>query len=507
VLAVAVMTRRLAVVALVLALVLALAAPAAAQFATYETVTIKGANGVIFIPQNWNGSLFIYAHGYSADARILAPFPADPAEFARVNLLYQAVSLPTIYGYASATTTFRSVGWYVKDAVKDVENLRRHFVKKYGKPEHTYMWGHSGGGMVTSAVIERFPDTYDGALPMCGPGAGARRNFNGAFDLRAVYEWVCRDVPEARFVCGVCSGGSARCLVDADCSGGQTCSGREDPPPPEDGLTAECTDFLLAHPEKFAENPTAPGGDFVADTVAPCFGDLTDAAARTPEQQARFDFYVRATQLPESFVGTDLFFASIGMAEVVHRRTRGRHAWGNIDVDYVSPQLSPAEQAALNAGVIRVREDAAAVRYLHAWYEPRGRTRSKVLTVHALDDGLVIPENETKYAQAFASAGRSDQLVQAFTASGGHCGFIGAIFPGLQAITAWVEQGQKPTREGLLAACPTCDFTLADPGPWGVRVVERRQKTVAIRSLPCTGLPGDCPEGTTCDTARKRCRA
>ena len=30
---------------------------------------------------------------------------------------------------------------------KDIENLRRYFVKKHGKPKFTYLWGHSGGGM------------------------------------------------------------------------------------------------------------------------------------------------------------------------------------------------------------------------------------------------------------------------------------------------------------------------------------------------------------------------
>ena len=165
----------------VLLLVLVTTVPAAAQFQTVEPVTIKGAYGLIVIPDNWNGSLFIYAHGYSADNRLLQPFPSDltPADFltldpgGRVNLLFRAAIFPLLNGYASATTTFSSAGWYVKDAVKDIENLRRYFVKKYGKPKHTYLWGHSGGGMVTSTVIEYFPKTYEGALPMCGPAAGA----------------------------------------------------------------------------------------------------------------------------------------------------------------------------------------------------------------------------------------------------------------------------------------------------------------------------------------------
>jgi len=345
----------------------------------------------MIIPENWNGSLFIYAHGYSADARLLKPFPPDITAAnigGKVDFLFLAMLLPTLDGYASATTTFRSVGWYVEDAIKDIENVRRHFVKKYGKPKHTYLWGHSGGGMVTSAVIEYMPETYEGALPMCGTGAGARRNFNGAFDLRVVYEYVCRDVPAARFTCRVCSDGATRCLADGDCPAGQSCGASETPAPIGDGLTRECTDFLLAHPDRFSETPTAPGGGFVSGPVTACFGDLQAGGTATPEQAARRDIFLRAGQIAQGFVTTDMFFATIGMAEVVHRRTGGRHPWGNIGVVYAPPRLDAAEQAALDAGVYRAREDAAAVRYMRRFYEPRGRTRSKVITVHALGDVL-----------------------------------------------------------------------------------------------------------------------
>jgi len=69
-----------------------------------------------------------------------------------------------------------------------------------------------------------------------------------------------------------------------------------------------------------------------------------------------------------------MFFASIGMAEVVHRRTHGHHPWGNIDVDYASPLLTPAEQTALNAGIARVAADAEATRSTTASSCPRTRT-------------------------------------------------------------------------------------------------------------------------------------
>jgi pimeloyl-ACP methyl ester carboxylesterase len=495
-----------------LACVLSLCAvgPVAAQWRSVETVEIKGAYGLIVVPENWNGGLFIYAHGYTADHRVIAPFPTDltPGNFlSRVSQLFQATLIPTLSGYASATTTFRSPGWSVRDSIKDVERLRRHFVRKYGKPSHTYLWGHSGGGMVTAAVIEYFPDTYDGAMPLCGPTAGARRNFDGALDLRLLYEYVCADVPASRFACRICSDGASRCLEDADCPGGGTCGDLEPLAPPEDGLGPECTEFLLANPAKFSETPSPSdvGGDFVTPRVTACMGDLSGTIPPTAEQLRRRDLFVRASRIPESFVLTDMFFGTIGMAEVFHRRTKREHAWGNVGVDYASPLLTAEERAALNAGIRRVREDGAAVRYLRRFYEPTGRTRSKVLTVHAHDDGLVLVENEHKYHQAFEAAGNADRLVQLYTATGGHCGFISELFPALAAVTAWVERGETPSLASVRAACPGCTFTDQLPGPWGAKVVERAQRGAPLRSLVCSGEPNDCPRGATCG-AKRRCK-
>jgi hypothetical protein len=359
--------------ALTFFLVTAAAGPAGAlTLDAAEPVTIKGAHGLILVPAGWRpetGGLFLYAHGYTADPRTIRPYPADITGDNLTTKLTggdQVLQIPLNLGYAAVTTTYRSVGWAVADAVKDIENLRRYFVRRYGQPKRTYIWGHSEGGMVTQAVAELARRHYDAALPFCAPGAGARRNFAGGFDLRAVFEHVCRDVPEARFVCRLCSGGTARCLDEGDCPTGETCGAPEAPPKPEDGLTEGCAEFLLEHPEKVAESPGR--GDFVGRVVEACFG----GDAPTPPEAARKDLFLRATRIPESFLGTDMFFGSVGIAEIFHRRTGGRHGWGNALVDYASPELSAAEHQALNAGVPRALEDEAAIRYLRRFYEPRG---------------------------------------------------------------------------------------------------------------------------------------
>ena len=230
---------------------------------------------------------------------------------------------------------------------------------------------------------------------------------------------------------------------------------------------------------------------------------------------ARKDLFLRVTQLPESFVGTDLFFASVGLAEVVHRRTHEHHPWGNLGVDYAAPALTPGEQLALNRGVPRASADAAGVNYMQRFFEPRGRTAAKVLTLHALDDGLVIPENDEKYREAFVASGRPEQLVQLFTATGGHCGFsavehLAAFF----ALTRWVEEGVEPTAAAVQATCTAlkpfagggpCRVMAAAPGEWGLRVIERRERGAPLHELVCVGDPADCPSGSTC-SPRHYCR-
>ena len=105
----------------------------------------------------------------------------------------------------------------------------------------------------------------------------------------------------------------------------------------------------------------------------------------------------------------------------------------------------------------------------------------------------------------FEAAGRTDQLVQFFTPGGQHCGNAYAFKPALEQLAAWVEQGQQPTTASMNAACRGCLATTV-PGPFGLKVPERRQKGAPLRTFVCTGQPGDCPAGSACSLEKHRCR-
>jgi pimeloyl-ACP methyl ester carboxylesterase len=95
----------------------------------------------------------------------------------------------TSRGFAFAASNYSVQGWAVKEAIEDTEALRRYFTVKYGTPSETYITGHSMGGHITMAIIERYPEAYRGAMPMCGP-LGAAVDFlnNGVFDMLVTFE-------------------------------------------------------------------------------------------------------------------------------------------------------------------------------------------------------------------------------------------------------------------------------------------------------------------------------
>jgi pimeloyl-ACP methyl ester carboxylesterase len=169
--------RALAVLALALTSVTSGVAAAAGPVSADGT--IDGAAFKIEIPTNWNGTLVLYSHGYVPPGN---PNPAtdggDPVT--RKFLMDQ--------GFALAGSSYKSTGWAVKDALVDQIALLDHFTATYGEPERTIAWGHSLGGMITAGLVQRHPDRFAGALPMCGVLAGGVGVWNSALDVEFVFK-------------------------------------------------------------------------------------------------------------------------------------------------------------------------------------------------------------------------------------------------------------------------------------------------------------------------------
>jgi pimeloyl-ACP methyl ester carboxylesterase len=147
-----------------------------------ETGQINGAAFRLDIPAEWNKVLVMYCHGYQIAGT--QPNLNDP----RLNLLRGAF---LSRGYAFAQSAYNTQGWAVKEAVEDTEALRRHFISKYGQPRETYVMGHSMGAVITLATIEKYPEVYDGAMPLCGP---LNATLNGlqerVFEMLATFDYL-----------------------------------------------------------------------------------------------------------------------------------------------------------------------------------------------------------------------------------------------------------------------------------------------------------------------------
>lgn len=115
------------------------------------------------IPDNWNGELVLYAHGYRAHDPTLRVEPPPLREH-----LVGA-------GFAWAASSYRENGYSPGTAAEDTLALRDVVARIAGKsPTRVYLYGQSMGGNVVTYSLEQHPDAYAGALAECGAVDGAR---------------------------------------------------------------------------------------------------------------------------------------------------------------------------------------------------------------------------------------------------------------------------------------------------------------------------------------------
>jgi pimeloyl-ACP methyl ester carboxylesterase len=145
---------------------------------------LAGASFRIDIPQQgWNRGLVLYFHGYEQKPAIFAPGP-DGKPHPPTRILQQVLNR----GYAVAQTGYSTGGWAVAAAAKDMDNLRRYFIRKYGASKEAIVMGHSMGGLLTLMTLEQHPENYAGGLSICGVLAPADWMMQRAFANRVAFD-------------------------------------------------------------------------------------------------------------------------------------------------------------------------------------------------------------------------------------------------------------------------------------------------------------------------------
>src|SRR5579863_9387739 len=121
-------------VAVTAVLILSIAGTSRAQASiTTKTGTLSdGATYLIEVPSDWNGTLFLYSHGYVVPG---SPNPAtdvgDPAT--RAFLLAS--------GFALAGSSYATTGWSIHEALSDQIATLDLFDSTFGHPIATIAWG------------------------------------------------------------------------------------------------------------------------------------------------------------------------------------------------------------------------------------------------------------------------------------------------------------------------------------------------------------------------------
>ncbi len=146
----------------------------ASSLTTRDQVALAdGATYLIQVPSNWNGTLFLYSHGY------VVPGSANPA---------QDVGDPATgafllaNGFALAGSSYAHTGWAIQEALVDQIQVLDLFDADFGKPKQTIAWGHSLGGIITAGLVQNNPGRFTAAQPMCGVLAGGVATWNAALD-------------------------------------------------------------------------------------------------------------------------------------------------------------------------------------------------------------------------------------------------------------------------------------------------------------------------------------
>ncbi len=389
--------RKCIVSVIVLSVLLLFFLASASAVVTTETGTLPdSATYLMEVPSPWNGTLLLYSHGYVTPG---SPNPArdagDPGT--RAFLLAN--------GFALAGSSYATTGWAIHEALPDQIAVLDIFATSFGSPTRTIAWGHSLGGIITAGLIQKFPDRFNAALPMCGVLAGGVGNWNQALDAAFAFKTLL-------------AFGSPLQVVN---------------------ITNPSTNLGLAESILAAAQATPQGRARLALVAA--LADIPGWFDPASPEPASNDF---AAQEANQFLWAsqvDFPFAFALRAELEYR-AGGNLSWNSgvnyrkqlahsVDFDevvalYAHASLDlDADLDALNDAV-RVDANPSAVEYLEQNIIFDGHIGVPVLTLHTTGDGLVENQNESAYADVVRKGGNNRLLRRTFVHRAGHCTFTPA---------------------------------------------------------------------------------
>jgi hypothetical protein len=346
------------------------------------------------LPSHFNGALIVYAHGYVRPQEPLS-LPAEFRDGDVRGLVERLLNL----GFGFATSSYHKNGYAVEQAEADLNNLVDYVTASQPDVDAVYVVGPSEGGLMTTMLVEKYPETYAGGLAMCGPLAGIRYQIGYLADVRVLFDY---------FYPQVFPFGALEVPDDAH----------------------EQWDGPNGFKERIAaaidDDPDGIAQVFDSAGVACNTGDHADAAN----------------------CGQDILAYSVfGTNDLL--RTAGGWPVSNRGKSYRDTE----DDAALNAGVGRFDADPAARAYANRYYRPSGLLRRPLVTLHTTRDPGVPFRHELKYFARAALLDRDEMLTVLPVDRAGHCAFTPQeVLGGLGALLLKADSDLALALAGPLAA-------------------------------------------------------
>ena len=315
---------------------------------------------------DYNGQLVLWAHGFQ-DAGTPVQIPEDQLEFGDFTL----PGIINALGYGFATNSYSKTGLAIREGQDDLLDLVEIYAATEGAPDKVLLTGASEGGIITTLLVEKHPEIFDGGVAACGPIGDFPLQINYFGDVRAVLEYFFPD------------------LIPGD------------PFNPTPALAMEWSDFYEAQ-------------------VKPVL--------LAPENRDKLDQLVRIVDLPfdpqdyletvENSVKDALRYAVVNLNDA--RDTLGGFPFDNSSRLYFGSD----DDVSLNFGVIRTTADDFARKSMFKFYRTTGVVQKPLITIHTTLDQQVPFIHEFLYAQKSFSEGSFGVTHQNFFFDRyGHCNF------------------------------------------------------------------------------------
>jgi len=393
-------------------------APAVAETQRFEG-KLNGAAYKILVPDNWNGELLIYAHGYGYTERLDQGVWFDYSYADAAPNTYVGPDGSTMEGillgsgYALAGTAFRGSGWQVKDGMHDLVSLAGLFNGVAGKPSRTILIGYSLGGLMALKSAESVP-IYDGIIAACAVSAGASKSEDLAGALAMAYD-VLFGWPE---------------------DWGKWYDVRNDI-----NFFTEVMPFLLTT-------------------------QLDPTSADFPKNIAKFEFLRVLLDIPydgfysgPSWLLSGMFFTTQVMGDLETKA--GGPVVQNVNHVYQLSDTDRAYLVSIGFSTVQIEYLLAEMnarttvtvgnpqrQYLKKYTDLTGDLRRPVVSIHDVRDGIALIASEGLLLDAVTAANKNEMLVQAYTDGNWHCGFTGEqLLSAINAMDYWLDEGKKPGPE------------------------------------------------------------